>query len=154
MGGGEEKRAYSRALKLLSYKPRSCQEIREYLHAKGFSSSAVDGALSELLERGLLDDSTYARALVDHAQRLRRGKGRVYQELRARGIDRTLAEEVVQSAFDLDKETEDASLLIAARISRCSPGEREEALEKALGLLARRGFSTSSITRAMKRFHA
>lgn len=126
--------------------------MREYLLAKGFSTSAVDHTFNELLEMGLLDDVAYAHALVSHAQLSRRGRKHVYGKLRARGIDRALAEEVVRNAFDSDKEIEDATYFIAKKVSKGSPEERREAVKKAAMMLVRRGFSLSSVNRALDSF--
>ncbi|MBC7230132.1 MAG: RecX family transcriptional regulator [Actinobacteria bacterium] len=137
---------------MLSYRQRSSHEIREDLLARGFSSETARGVVEDLEARGLLDDAALARALVAAAQRSRRGSGRVYGELRRRGIGREVAEEAMRRAFDPDRESEDAARIVAAVLTERPHEDRAEALKKAAGLLARRGFSPSSISRALEGF--
>ena len=87
--------ATDRALRLLSYRAHSREELRRKLLQKGEDPEAVDTALDWCEERGFLNDEEYAAALV----RKYAGKGyepwRIRAELRKRGIGYELAREAV-----------------------------------------------------------
>src|SRR5512147_2530587 len=56
-GEDEGEKAYQKALKLLSYRPRSEAEIRKKLAQRGLAESMIAEVLERLRRSGLVDDS-------------------------------------------------------------------------------------------------
>ena len=81
--------ALEAALRLLSYRPRSEQELRRRLEAEGLRRSApVDEALARLRELGYVNDAAFARFYTETQQASRpRSQRLLTGELRRRGIE-------------------------------------------------------------------
>ena len=95
------------ALNILSYRARTRAELKRKLMGKGFHLARVEPCLDRLEQRGLLDDGAVAAAFVRDRIRLRpRGKLRLTQELRAKGIPQDVAGRVVDDVLDQEEVTE------------------------------------------------
>lgn len=152
------------ALSLLSHRARTRAELRRRLVAKGFRPARVDPALDRLAARGLLDDDAVAAAFVrDRLRHRPRGRVRLAQELRARGVAAELAERVVDGVLD-DEEVNEAELARrvvegwlrrqgaptrAGLVAPRGTPEAEKARRRLYGYLARRGFRGAALGRAM-----
>src|SRR3989344_530866 len=74
------------ALKLLGYRARSEQELRQKLADKKYPSEEAEEALAKLTKIGLIDDRKLAENYVrDKLSISRRGPRRIYFELIKRG---------------------------------------------------------------------
>ncbi len=94
MKGAEESRdAYQVAVKLLSRREHSIQELRRKLARKEFSNGVIDAVVSNLQEADLVSDARYAEVFV--RSRINRGDGpmKVLASLRERGIDDVLIDQ-------------------------------------------------------------
>ena len=94
MKGAEESRdAYQVAVKLLSRREHSIQELRRKLAHKEFSNGVIDAVVSNLQEADLVSDARYAEVFV--RSRINRGDGpmKVLASLRERGIDDVLIDQ-------------------------------------------------------------
>lgn len=109
-----ESRARDDALNLLSYRARSVAEMRRRLRKKGHEPAAIDEAIDWLLDREYLDDRAFARQfLTERLRRKPRGPFALVQELRKRGIDRSLAESTVERIME-EEELDEGDLARAA----------------------------------------
>lgn len=138
------------ALSLLSYRPRTASELRGRLLRKGFAAGAVDHCVSQLLDRRLLDDSAFAESFVRDRVRLRpRGRRRLQQELRAKGVDPDVARRAIDSVMADERVAEiDLARDAVARWSPRSGEDIQRARRRLFGFLARRGFS-ADVTRQL-----
>ena len=88
----QTKQAYITCLRLLAASPKSGQELRKKLAAKGYSAESIDQALQNLRAQGILDDTAYAK---DLAARLTLGKcvvrHKIAFELRRHGISKKIS---------------------------------------------------------------
>ena len=86
---------YDAALKLLSYRPRSEQELRRRLSRRyPHPPAMVDNALARLKDRGLLDDAAFSQFWRESRERHRpRGAAVIRWELLRMGVQREVAEE-------------------------------------------------------------
>ena len=140
------------ALNLLSFRARSAVELRRRLVRKEFPPEVADECIASLEEAGLLDDAAFAASFVRDRMRFRpRGRMRLAQELRARGVDADTAHAAIGEAM----EGEDVSELELARevAARWSPRAGEDPLRarrRLYGLLARRGFGGETVRRIME----
>lgn len=99
--------AWNAALRLLGVRPRTEHEIRDRLRRKEFLPEHIDKTVTRLRDLNLLDDSQFARLWVANRQNLSpRGSHALRQELRAKGVDRQVADEVIAETTDLDSERE------------------------------------------------
>ncbi|WP_062974630.1 recombination regulator RecX [Nocardia flavorosea] len=131
-------------LRLLAVRARSRAELAQRLSAKGFAAEVIERSLDRLAEVGLVDDAEFARQWVRQRHSFS-GKGRqaLAQELRRKGV----APEEATAALDditVDDEHERATELVRRKL-RTLPADldREKAIRRLVGMLARRGYGHS-----------
>jgi len=83
------------AMRLLTRREHSSQELKQKLIYKGFNSTLVDNLLRDLRQEGLLSDKRFAESYM--RSRISRGYGpvRIKQELRLRGTSEEIIEATV-----------------------------------------------------------
>jgi regulatory protein len=153
------------ALHLLSYRPRAEQELRSRLRSKEFPPALVEWCLRVLEEQGLIDDHAFASAFVRSRIRLRpRGRFRLAQELRQKGVSAEVAEQAIAETFEDEETSERALACEAARgwlirqgsrlaeslASTDRSREREQARQRLHAFLGRRGFGPDVIRTGME----
>ena len=157
------------ALHLLSYRPRAEQELRRRLRSKNFPNALVEWCLCALEEEGLIDDHAFASAYVRSRIRLKpRGRFRLTQELRQKGVSAEIAEEAIDQAFSNEETSEGALACAAARGWLDRQGatlieslagtdrsdERERARRRLHAFLSRRGFGVDVVRVGMEEAEA
>ncbi len=144
--------AYDQAVKLLSRRTHFRREIEAKLAQRSYTGDEIAAAIVRLEERRYLDDGEAARQYV--AGRTGRGgygRARLAAELGARGVDRTVADEVLDELLpddDFDAAREEA-MRAGARPIPADPDAREKLAAKIARRLERRGFSRRSIARLL-----
>lgn len=144
-------KARQASLTLLSYRPRTARELQRRLERKDFPGEVARATVEDLRSRGLVDDAAFAESFVRDRMRMRpRGRRRLIQELRAKGVDPDAADSAISRVL----EGEDASELDLARkaAERWAPRAGEEprsARRRLHGFLARRGFGSDAIRTVM-----
>ena len=77
------------AARFLEPRARSVAEVRRRLTGAGYRPVLVEGAITRMLELGMLEDEAFARAWVESRDRARpRGERAICQELGLKGVDR------------------------------------------------------------------
>jgi regulatory protein len=144
----ERERAIQLAHRAVGRRERTVAELRTCLERKRVEPGAIDDAVAELTEAGLLDDARYAQAFADDKRYLDRwGSERIARELQRRGIAPELIESVL-SDRSRDAELESALLLLAQRAPTVSD-DRER--DRAWRLLIRRGYEIELAYEAVRR---
>ena len=145
-------RAREAALHLLSYRARTATELRRRLVRKEFPSEIVEECVASLLEAGLVDDSAFAESFVRDRVKFRpRGRKRLAQELRAKGVDGETAHEAIGSVMDAQDLSEiELAREVAARWSPRTGEDPLRARRRLYGLLARRGFGGETVRQVME----
>ncbi len=153
------------ALHLLAYRPRAEQELRVRLRSMGFPHATVEWCLRLLEEQGLIDDHAFASAFVRSRIRLRpRGRFRLSQELREKGVSADVAEQAIDQAFSNEETSEQdlaraaargwlarqGSTLVESLAGADSSKERERARRRLHAFLSRRGFGSDVIRVGME----
>jgi regulatory protein len=144
-------KAREAALVLLSFRPRSAQELRRRLREKEFPEEVVEECLSGLEGSGLVDDSAFAATFVRDRVRFKpRGRRRLAQELRMKGVDADTAHEAISGVFE-DAEVSETELAreAAAKWSPKAGEDRNRARQRFYAFLARRGFGGDAIREVM-----
>jgi len=84
------------AARFLEVRPRSVHEVRHKLTTMGYRATIVDEVVVRLTDLRYLDDEAFTRAWVESRDRSRpRGEHALRRELRLKGVDRTLVDEVL-----------------------------------------------------------
>lgn len=140
-------KARQRALHYLSYRPRSRQELRQYLRRKGDPPEVVERALEGLDDSGLVDDQAFARYWVENRERFRpRSALLLRQELRAKGLE----EGAIQQVLAEVDEASSARRAARSQASRLAGLEEPEFRRKLGDYLRRRGFSYATVRDAVE----
>lgn len=138
-------KAYDRALNLVSMRPRSEWEIRDYLKRKEYEPSIHDLVITRLNERGYLNDEDFAKRWVENRRLLKAtSKRRLTQELRQKRI----ADDIIKAVLDND-ETDEVEVL-KTLIERKRQQSRYQDDQKLIQYLARQGFAYDQIKEALK----
>lgn len=137
-----------RCYNLLSYRPRSEQELRDYLRRKGHED-LVDPALERLRGQGFVDDRKFASDWAEDRRRFGlRSQRHIQAELRQKGISREVADEILGELTD-ESEGDTISQLIQSRnLQTKYPDER-----KLIQYLRGKGFSYGNIKAALQRLN-
>lgn len=143
------RRAFRRALAMLSRRSRSREEIVRDLSGKGYEDCVVESVVSGLETRNLLDDVSLSRDIVRECQRNGKSRSRIYAELRRRGIGREQSEESMKSYFDPSLEEKAALRLMRGMIGGHACALDDKELRKAARRLCARGFSISAVSNAL-----
>jgi regulatory protein len=144
-----EKRARNILLFQLGRSMKTEHQLRVLLEKREIPSEVAEPLLTRFVEAQLIDDAQYAKSFV--ASRLAAGgksSSMLRRELKLKGVD---DEKIRDALADLDAEQEFqmALKLATTRASRMSDIEPEKRRRRLLGILMRRGFSSSVASRAM-----
>jgi regulatory protein len=141
------------ALRFLEARPRSTAEVRRRLVTRGYQPDLVEGCLERLLDLGILDDEAFARTWVESRDRGRpRGERALRAELRAKGIDRNVVDDVLEVR---DSEQPDADAAAARRVlerhasALARVADPRARRQRAYALLARSGFDSETAVEAI-----
>jgi regulatory protein len=135
-------------MSLLARRELSEMQLRERFRKRKFETQAIEAALESLRREGALDDRRTAFAYARTSVRLTvRGRGRILQEIVARGIDDETAREAVDAAF---ADVDEAEVLSRALAKRLDGPIRDAAhLRRLHRSLRQQGFPTSLIIPAL-----
>lgn len=148
---------YTRSLEYSLVRPRSQRELRDYLYRKtrdtrtktgdikkGVSVELTERVFNRLLEKGYLDDTKFARFWVEN-RNLRKGSSlrKLRTELQAKGVDRTIIDEVF---VDSDRADSDELEKIIAK-----KAYRYDDQQKFMAYLMRQGFNYDDVKTALQK---
>ncbi|MCP2316740.1 regulatory protein [Nocardia amikacinitolerans] len=149
--GGTVEQAKEACLRLLAVRARSRAELAQRLAAKGYTAEVAERALDRLAEVGLIDDAAFAEQWV-HSRHTFSGKGKqaLAQELRRKGVAPADAAPALE-AISSDDEQARAIELVRRKL-RTLPRDldRDKAIRRLVGMLARRGYSQSTAFTVVK----
>ncbi|APT82464.1 recombinase RecX [Corynebacterium ammoniagenes DSM 20306] len=136
----------ARALRLLDERARSRHELHERLVKLEFAEPVIEDVLDDLTGVGLINDEAFATEWV-RQRHARRGKSAraLNQELIRKGIAPAIREQALEQIDDDDEEEMAWKLAVKkAKSIKHVPedrAERDKALRRIVGVLARRGFN-------------
>jgi regulatory protein len=135
----ELERALDLAYHAVSRRERTIAELRTCLERKRVGPGAIDAAVEQLRDAGLLDDARYARRFAEDKRELERwGRERIARDLRRRGVPPELIETAVA---DRGHEAELATALILLEQRFPTPPSDDRDRDRAWSLLVRRGYT-------------
>lgn len=142
--------AVDRAYNYLSFRPRSREEVRRYLRRKETPPELIDAVLARLSHLNLINDHDFASFWIETREQFSpRGAQALKNELRMKGVEREVVDELVSN------EQDDERALAAGRKKAFSlirtPGIDFATFRTRLGsFLQRRGFSYAVATKTVK----
>ena len=147
----EETDPYTRAKTIvynqLAYSAKTRGQLRKKLQAEGFDAELIDPLLDKFEAAKLIDDAEYAQSFVAQKSRTKKlSRAALRRELAERGVRGEEAENALAQRTD-EQEREDAAELVRKKLR---PGmdlsdraEKDKVTRRLLGMLARRGYSSS-----------
>ena len=142
--------AVDRAYNYLSYRPHSREEVRRYLRRKETPPAIIDAALARLEQLDLVNDHAFASFWVESREQFSpRGARALKNELRMKGVEREVVEELI------DDEKDEERAMLAGRKKALSlvriPTMDFATFRTRLGsFLQRRGFGYEVSTRTVR----
>ena len=141
------------ALRFLEPRQRSIGEVRRRLTRVGYQAELVEGAITRLVELGVLDDEAFARSWIESRDRARpRGQRALRSELAQKGIDRQTSDDVMseREAIEPEADAEAAKRLLERNermLARVT--DLRARRNRAYALLARNGFDAETAVAAI-----
>lgn len=147
----EETDPYTRAKTIvynqLAYSAKTRGQLRKKLQTEGFDAELIEPLLDKFEAAKLIDDAEYAQTFVAQKSRTKKlSRAALRRELAERGVRGEEAENALAQRTD-EQEREDAAELVRKKLR---PGmdlsdraEKDRVTRRLLGMLARRGYSSS-----------
>ena len=143
-----EQRAFDRAVRYLSYRPRSTEEVRRNLVRHQVADSLIASVLVRLERLGYLDDLGFAKFWLENRARFKpMGARALRYELRAKGI----ADEIIETLLAEFEEEAAAYRAAAGQARRIQRSTRQAFRRKLSQMLRRRGFEADTIREVVLR---
>lgn len=140
-------KSFERAVRLISFRPRSEKEIRLRLGRQQVSSELVEKVIEKLTREGLLDDEMFARWWCEQRIRFRPcGRRRLEAELCQKGLKPRLI------TFIMDQLVNEEVLLkkiLAKKYLPLPKGRRDQ--QRVFQALLRRGFAWETIKKVIRK---
>jgi len=145
----EREKAYQRALRFISYKPRTVFEVREKLQKYEFEEIIIHSVLQELEDKNYVNDRNYAAEWIQTRSSSKpRSRRQLSFELRKKGIsDDIIENEIIHALDDLDS----ALKLGRKYLNRYHQLDEKEFQKKMFGVLARRAFPFEIINKTIEK---
>lgn len=137
--------SYYQALRYIRSRSRSIYEVRGKLNRDGYPSLIVDRCILKLLDQGYLNDQTYASSFF-HEQLIitNRGPRKISDELRKRGIQDSIIDEVI-SSYDNEMQYKKVSKIVS-KLIKSNKNKSLSLLQRKIRTdLLREGFSKEII---------
>lgn len=115
------------------------KQLADKMREKNCPDDIAEFTLNRLEEMHLLNDNDYAESFVRSRQYARKGKRKIAQDLRMRGIDPDIIETVLEDT-DEEDETERARELIAKKLPGTRHLERQKRVNRLVSNLVRNGY--------------
>ena len=139
------------AVKVLSVRPHSIEEVKEKLRNKGFLKDEVEAAVEYLTDIKLLDDRAFTKSWISYRLARPCGFRRIYSELIQKGVAKDIVTEAIEEV-KLEYGEADVILELARRrwerLSGIDPQKRKK---RVCDFLLRRGFSMDAVMKVLKK---
>ena len=140
--------AYQKAIRYLSYRSRSEQEVIKRLVKYGFDGQVISEAIDRLKTNRIINDEDFARNWVENRSTFRpRGHRLLVMELRQKGVE----VEAIQAAIKHAEDEETLALQAAKKyVYRLSGLEWNDFRKRLSSYLGRKGFYYGTIKPTVK----
>jgi regulatory protein len=138
----ELSKAVEKAVRFVSYRPRSETELRQHLRRKQLDDALIEEVIARLRRYNYLNDDEFAAYWVEQRESFKpRSPMALRQELRQKGVD----SETIDRAVDDIDELDAARRAAEKRLNQLARLPYDQFRAKLGGYLQRRGFSYSVI---------
>jgi len=153
----EFEKFYNKALKFLSYRPRSEKEIRDYLEIKTQKSKLknddkiIESIIRRLKENNFINDEEFIKWWFEQRTTFKpRSLKLIKIELRQKGIDKELIEETIVHLPSTIDDLKSAKKLIEKRLPRYKNLPQDKKFQKVARYLSSKGFNYDIIKEIFK----
>ena len=145
-----EQQAVDRALNYLSFRPRSREEVRRYLRRKETLPEIIEAALARLDRLDYVNDRAFAGFWIETREQFSpRGARALKNELRMKGVEREVVDEMVTDEQDEERALRAGRKKAMSLVN--SPNIDYATFRNRLGsFLQRRGFGYQVTTRTVR----
>ena len=134
------------AMKYLSGRLHSREELRKKLTRQEYSAGLIDEVLEELKRLGYVDDERFAKTrALSAAQHKHHGPRRAMVELMRAGVKKDVADAAVGEVYESNDNVAEARKLAMKQAERLRKLDPQVARRRLAGMLARRGFDYDAI---------
>ncbi len=142
-------RAREYALRLLEYRERSEQEIKERMARKNYNERLIKSTIKSLKNHNLVNDRRFARMWAESCLRRSYGRWKARSDLNKKGIDEEIVEEVLRESYSKVDEVQIALALIQKKWPFLKE-EKNTLLRRVSDFLKRRGFPFEVIAEVIR----
>ena len=142
-------RAREYALRLLEYRERSEQEIKERMARKNYNERLIKSTIKSLKNHNLVNDRRFARMWAESCLRRSYGRWKVQSDLDKKGINEEIVEEVLRESYSKVDEVQIALVLIQKKWPFLEE-EKNTLLRRVSDFLKRRGFPFEVIAEVIR----
>lgn len=135
--------ASEKAMKYLSSKLKTEQQIKDYLFKQGFNKEAVISAIEKLKNYGLIDDQKFAFSYIRSNPKF--SKNKLKQKLISFGVKQGVVDEVLCNLDDADNCLADAQKFVKSK------AKDEKFKEKLIRHLTSKGYNYETIRQALNK---
>lgn len=140
--------AVDKAVRILNAAAQTRAGLERKLARAGFAPATVEAACDRVEAMGYVNDRAYAEATVNRRQEQGRGVRVIASELRQKGIDRALVDELM-GKVSVEEQVDGATELARKLLLRNPDQPRQR--EKVTGALMRRGYAPWVARKALER---
>lgn len=147
-------RYYNLSLRYLSYRPRSEEEVIDYLKekqkkAKGLTDEIIYQIVAKLQEYKFIDDEKFVQFWIEQRTKYKNKPVRIIEyELKQKGISQDLIRENLSKNKN-ETDLESAKNLAAKKMDFYRSLSQEKRQEKVMNYLLRKGFSYDTVKKAI-----
>jgi len=143
-------KAFNAAANFLKTRERSKKEIKDKLQTKEYSPNVIEKVLEKLERLDIVNDKRFAEMFVRDRMKLKpEGKRVLFLELKQKGIDDGIIEEVLTYYVDENSEMEMAKRVLKKVGKRYSGMEERIKRDKIVKYLLGKGFSYSIVEKIL-----
>ncbi|MCC3143888.1 recombination regulator RecX [Halanaerobium sp. Z-7514] len=133
------KKAKNKAFKLLSYRERTIEEMRDRLEKKDFSLEVINEVIDYLLAKDLLNEKRFSEMWIrSRINNHPRGRRLIYKELSQKGVDNKIINAALNQYLSREEEIKMAEYLTKKWLRRRK--EEDRSSYKLKNYLSNKGF--------------
>ncbi len=149
----EVRKAFNKALHFLSFRMRSEHEVKKKLLDAEYGEAVVLEAIQKLYQLGFLNDESFSKALLETQKKTsKKGPRAIQQELKKKGIEKSLQEEILETYTEEDQ-TKIAQGLAEKISNQQSSKTPRQVKQKIQDTLLRKGYSYAIISKVIEEIH-
>lgn len=146
-----DKKCWHTALRLLTGRDHSCQELCEKLALRGFIQEQISPVIQECLRLNYLDDENFSHVLTQQLRRKGYGVLRIAQALKKKGLASDLIQACLELHCDHTKQLQDCLKVLEKKISiQGAHQSRTDTKARLFRFLNGRGYSFTVIQEAFR----